>query len=197
MTTEITARQFGIDDAGAMDLNEFEHAVISAALSLLDKLPAEDITIRKLSQALNCAPSTLLARYKNYQNCWQFVAQKLFDYWFENKMVWLDSLDAVLERLFAFSQHQPYVWRLLFDFAPDQQAHLIDHSHRRQQQLVSLIQKFIQQPEQGMTAYYCLFAFCHLQARGRLVESIDGVAQQSILRQQLMQMTQQDNKDTE
>ena len=178
MTTNKTNGQLGIFDASdfstdtltamGIKLTEFEAKCVDAALTLLRQAPAEQIAIRKLSQTIGCVPSTILSRFNNYQLCWQFVADKCFNYWLELQLSEANDLSSVFDSVYQLAAEQPYLWRLIFEYAPDQAAHMLDHSLNRQQFVCQKISSLVQGNHNAASIWCMLFGYCHLLTHKRV-----------------------------
>ncbi|WP_440903148.1 hypothetical protein ACMZOO_09600 [Catenovulum sp. SX2] len=189
MTTLVTNTQLGIFDAGKMNLDDFGFKLLNAALPLLQSTAAEQIPIRQLSGAIGCVPSTLLNKFSSYQLCWQFIAEKCFSYWLDIRLNRCTQLADLADCLYELAAEQPYVWRLIFEYAPDQAAHLIDHSLSRQQIVCSALSGFIRDKTKVNSLWCMLFGFCRLLVTNRL-DSSDHLVQYQALKCDLIQLCQ-------
>lgn len=189
MITIVTNTQLGIFDAGKMDLDDFGTKLVGAALALLQSAPVEQIPIRQLSNAIGCVPSTLLNKLTSYQLCWQFIADKSFSYWLNIRLSNCNELIDLADCIYELAAEQPYLWRLIFEYAPDQAVHLIDHSLNRQQVVSRALSEFISDKSKVNSVWYMLFGFCRLLVTNRL-DTSDNLAQYQALKFDLIQLCQ-------
>lgn len=101
---------------------EFDQLVLTQVEAFLTRLPATELSLRKVAKMIGYAPSTLIHTYSNWSMLLLRVNARTLDRLLQNLTALQSNTEDPRQRLYAmaeqylqFACQQPHLWALVFD----------------------------------------------------------------------------------